>query len=67
MPHEQRDLNDIFHDIHQKLFQLRDNDTNPLNDPVWRELHILVSEADKRTRDLNEEVEPLELVEETGD
>ncbi len=67
MSHQVRDLGDIFHDIHQKLFLLKENDSNPTNDPIWRELHILVSEADKRSKDLVEEVEPLEMIEEVGD
>ena len=62
--HEISTLSDLFDEIHYRLFQLKDDDSNPDHDKTWREVHVLLSEAMRRATELCSEAEPLELVEE---
>lgn len=59
-----QELSNLFDEIHMHLFNLKDEDANPDHDKTWRDLHILLSEAMRRSSDLPDETEPLELVEE---
>mgnify|MGYP001547182934 CR=1 FL=1 len=58
------DITELFDEIHFRLFSLKEEDTNPDNEKTWRELHILLSEAMRRSTESCVDVEPLELVEE---